>query len=83
MNWNNDLVYFISNDFHFFLIKNLLSNLVMSKLETAIVALVDVFAEYAGTDDDKRKLSNAELSALIKDQLSSSGFKVRKTARSV
>lgn len=55
----------------------------MSKLETAIVALVEVFAEYAGTDDDKRKLSNAELSTLIKDQLSSPGFKVRETEESI
>lgn len=55
----------------------------MSKLETAIVAIVEVFAQYAGTDDDKKKLSNAELSNLIKDQLSSPEFKVRETEKSV
>lgn len=52
----------------------------MSKLETAIAAIVELFAEYAGTDDDKKKLSNAELSALIQAQLSS-GLKVRETEK--
>ncbi|KAB5587136.1 hypothetical protein PHYPO_G00009430 [Pangasianodon hypophthalmus] len=48
---------------------------VMSKLEKAIVATVEVFKEYAGKDDDKKRLSNTELSALIKDQLSSPELK--------
>ncbi|KAI4877881.1 hypothetical protein NFI96_033318 [Prochilodus magdalenae] len=47
----------------------------MSKLEKAIVAIVEVFEEYAGADDNKKKLSNAELSELIKNQLSSADFK--------
>ncbi|KAI4877880.1 hypothetical protein NFI96_033317 [Prochilodus magdalenae] len=47
----------------------------MSKLETAIVAIVEVFEEYAGADDNKKKLSNAELKTLIQGQLSSPGFK--------
>ncbi|KAK3551550.1 hypothetical protein QTP70_019814 [Hemibagrus guttatus] len=47
----------------------------MSKLEKAIVAIVEVFEEYAGTDEDKRKLNNAELGALIKAQLSCPEFK--------
>lgn len=53
----------------------------MSDLEKAIVAMVEVFVKYAGTDDDKRKLSNAELSTLIKDQLSSPELKVRERER--
>lgn len=52
----------------------------MSKLENAIVTIVEVFAEYAGTDDDKKKLSNAELIALIQGQLSST-LKVRETEK--
>ncbi|XP_053092276.1 S100 calcium binding protein W isoform X2 [Pangasianodon hypophthalmus] len=48
---------------------------IMSKLEKAIVATVEVFKEYAGKDDDKKRLSNTELSALIKDQLSSPELK--------
>lgn len=51
-------------------------SLVMSKLEKAIVAIVEVFEEFAGTDDDKKKQSNAELSALLSAQLSSPEFKV-------
>ncbi|KAI4877876.1 hypothetical protein NFI96_033315 [Prochilodus magdalenae] len=47
----------------------------MSKLEKAIVAIVEVFEEYASTDDKKRQLTNAELSQLIKNQLSSPDFK--------
>ncbi|XP_027009078.1 protein S100-B-like [Tachysurus fulvidraco] len=47
----------------------------MSKLEKAIVAIVEVFEECAGTDEDKRKLSNAELGTLIKSQLSSPEFR--------
>ncbi|KAI4877875.1 hypothetical protein NFI96_033314 [Prochilodus magdalenae] len=47
----------------------------MSKLEKAIVAIVEVFEEYASTDDKKGQLSNAELSELIKNQLSSPDFK--------
>ncbi|XP_036435684.1 protein S100-B-like [Colossoma macropomum] len=46
----------------------------MSKLEKAIVAIVEVFEEYAGKDEQKKKLSNAELSELIKTQLSSPDF---------
>ncbi|KAI4877877.1 hypothetical protein NFI96_033316 [Prochilodus magdalenae] len=49
--------------------------LAMSKLEQAIVAIVEVFEEYAGKDDKKKQLSNAELSELIKNQLSSADFK--------
>ncbi|KAI5105856.1 hypothetical protein C0J45_3553, partial [Silurus meridionalis] len=56
------------------LARNLARNLsffsVMSKLEKCIVALVEVFEEYAGKDEDKMKLSNAELGALVKGQLS-------------
>ncbi|XP_057196413.1 S100 calcium binding protein W [Triplophysa rosa] len=47
----------------------------MSKLEQAIVAIVEVFEEYAGKDDQKSQLSKAELSELIKNQLSSGAFK--------
>ncbi|KAK7147468.1 hypothetical protein R3I94_010101 [Phoxinus phoxinus] len=47
----------------------------MSKLEKAIVAIVEVFEEYAGTDEKKSQLSNAELGELIKAQLSSPEFK--------
>ncbi|XP_051577019.1 S100 calcium binding protein W [Myxocyprinus asiaticus] len=47
----------------------------MSKLEKAILAIVEVFEEYAGTDDKKTQLSNAELAQLIKSQLSSPEFK--------
>ncbi|XP_036435686.1 protein S100-B-like [Colossoma macropomum] len=47
----------------------------MSKLEKAIVSIVEVFEEYAGTDDKKRELSGAELSELLKSQLSSPDFK--------
>ncbi|XP_072536544.1 S100 calcium binding protein W [Salminus brasiliensis] len=46
----------------------------MSKLEKAIVAIVEVFEEYAGADDNKKALSNAELSALVSKQLSSPEF---------
>lgn len=49
----------------------------MSKLEKAIVAIVEVFEEYAGTDDQKKQLSNAELGQLIKAQITSPEFKVR------
>lgn len=49
----------------------------MSKLEKAIVAIVEVFEEYAGTDEKKSQLSNAELRQLIKAQLTSPEFKVR------
>lgn len=49
----------------------------MSKLEKAIVAIVEVFEEYAGTDEQKSQLSNAELGQLIKAQLTSPEFKVR------
>ncbi|KAI2655283.1 Protein S100-A5 [Labeo rohita] len=47
----------------------------MSKLEKAIVAIVEVFEEYAGTDDQKKQLSNAELGQLIKAQITSPEFK--------
>ncbi|TRZ01326.1 hypothetical protein DNTS_020893, partial [Danionella cerebrum] len=47
----------------------------MSKLEKAIVAIVEVFEEYAGADEKKSQLSNAELGELIKAQLSSPEFK--------
>lgn len=49
----------------------------MSKLEQAIVAIVEVFEEFAGKDDKKSQLSKSELSELIKSQLSSGAFKVR------
>lgn len=49
----------------------------MSKLEKAIVAIVEVFEEYAGTDEQKTQLSNAELGQLIKAQITSPEFKVR------
>ncbi len=49
----------------------------MSKLEKAIVAIVEVFEEYAGTDDQKTQLSNAELGQLMKAQITSPEFKVR------
>ncbi|KAB5587135.1 hypothetical protein PHYPO_G00009420 [Pangasianodon hypophthalmus] len=45
----------------------------MSKLEKAIIAIVEIFEEYTGTDSDKQ-LSNAELSALIMSQLRSPEF---------
>ncbi|KAL6489343.1 hypothetical protein MHYP_G00030840 [Metynnis hypsauchen] len=51
------------------------TNSAMSKLEQAIVSIVEVFEEYAGKDDKKRELSNAELSELIKKQLCSPDFK--------
>ncbi|XP_056618940.1 S100 calcium binding protein W [Triplophysa dalaica] len=47
----------------------------MSKLEQAIVAIVEVFEEFAGKDDKKSQLSKTELSDLIKSQLSSGPFK--------
>ncbi|XP_016387685.1 protein S100-A5-like [Sinocyclocheilus rhinocerous] len=47
----------------------------MSKLEKAIVAIVEVFEEYAGTDEQKTQLSNAELGQLIKAQITSPEFK--------
>ncbi|KAA0703219.1 Protein S100-A6 [Triplophysa tibetana] len=47
----------------------------MSKLEQAIVAIVEVFEEYAGKDDKKSQLSKAELSELIQSQLSNGAFK--------
>lgn len=37
----------------------------------------EVFMEYAGTDENKKCLSNAELSTLVKAQLGSPEFKVR------
>ncbi|XP_073704032.1 S100 calcium binding protein W [Garra rufa] len=46
-----------------------------SKLEQAIVAIVEVFEEYAGKDDQKKQLSNAELGELIKAQITSPEFK--------
>lgn len=49
----------------------------MSKLEKAIIAIVEVFEEYAGTDEQKTQLSNAELGQLIKAQITSPEFKVR------
>ncbi|KAL7886686.1 hypothetical protein AOLI_G00044070 [Acnodon oligacanthus] len=55
--------------------RTLCTNSVMSKLEKAIVSIVEVFEEYAGTDDKKRELSNKELMQLIKTQLSSPDFK--------
>lgn len=48
----------------------------MTKLERAIAAIVEVFEEYAGKDEDKKKLSNAELAELIKCQMTSPEFKV-------
>lgn len=53
----------------------------MSKLEKAIVAIVEVFEEYAGKDEQKSQLSKTELLELIKTQLSSPDFKVRKRER--
>ncbi|XP_065116820.1 S100 calcium binding protein W [Paramisgurnus dabryanus] len=47
----------------------------MSKLEKAIAAIVEVFDEFAGKDDQKSQLSPAELKELIKTQLSSPDFK--------
>lgn len=48
----------------------------MSKLEKAIVALVEVYEEYAQKDDKKFQLSQAELAELIEKELSSEEFKV-------
>ncbi|XP_017340854.1 S100 calcium binding protein W [Ictalurus punctatus] len=45
----------------------------MSKLEKAIVAILEMFEEYAGTDSDNQ-LSNEELSARIMCQLRSPEF---------
>lgn len=47
----------------------------MSKLEKAIVSIVEVFEEYAGKDEQKSQLSNAELKDLIKTELKSPEFK--------
>ncbi|XP_043117461.1 S100 calcium binding protein W [Puntigrus tetrazona] len=47
----------------------------MSKLEKAIVAIVEVFEEYAGKDEQKTQLSNAELGQLFKAQITSPEFK--------
>ncbi|XP_062847985.1 protein S100-B-like [Trichomycterus rosablanca] len=49
----------------------------MSKLEKAIVSMLEVFEEYAGTDDNKKSLSNAELKTLIQNQLSSPEFQAK------
>lgn len=49
----------------------------MSKLEKAIVSIVEVFEEYAGKDEQKSQLSTAELRDLIKAELKSPEFKVR------
>ncbi|XP_030639528.1 S100 calcium binding protein W [Chanos chanos] len=47
----------------------------MSRLENAILAVVEVFEEYAGRDDKKQQLSNAELEELLKKELSNPEFK--------
>jgi len=49
----------------------------MSELEKAIMAIVEMFEVYAGTDEKKSQLSKAELGQLIKAQLTSPEFKVR------
>ncbi|XP_039535372.1 S100 calcium binding protein W [Pimephales promelas] len=47
----------------------------MSELEKAIMAIVEMFEVYAGTDEKKSQLSKAELGQLIKAQLTSPEFK--------
>ncbi len=63
--------------FHVFFVLLFVLLIDMSKLEKAIVAIVEVFEEYAGTDEQKTQLSNAELGQLIKAQITSPEFKVR------
>ena len=44
----------------------------MSKLEKAIVSLVEVYEEYAQKDDQKFQLSQKELGELLQTELSRS-----------
>ncbi|XP_055781029.1 protein S100-A5-like [Salvelinus fontinalis] len=46
----------------------------MSRLEKAIVSMVEVFEEYATKDDKNRQLSGTELAELMKKELASSEF---------
>ncbi|KAG9345400.1 hypothetical protein JZ751_009947 [Albula glossodonta] len=48
----------------------------MSRLEQTVVSLVELFEEYAGQDEQKNKLSSAELKQLLEKELSSPEFKV-------
>ncbi|XP_062393756.1 S100 calcium binding protein W [Sardina pilchardus] len=45
-----------------------------SKLETAIISLVEVYEEYAGKDEKKFQLSQAELAELFEKELASPEF---------
>ncbi|KAI1885927.1 hypothetical protein AGOR_G00208790 [Albula goreensis] len=47
----------------------------MSRLEQTVVSLVELFEEYAGQDEQKNKLSSAELKQLLEKELSSPEFK--------
>ncbi|KAG5270852.1 hypothetical protein AALO_G00173020 [Alosa alosa] len=45
-----------------------------SRLEQAIMSLVEVYEEYAGKDDKKHQLSQAELAELLQKELASPEF---------
>ncbi|MBN3309656.1 S100 calcium binding protein W [Amia ocellicauda] len=47
----------------------------MSKLETVVRSLVELFEEHAGQDEHKNQLSGAELQQLLKTELQSPEFK--------
>ncbi|KAM6968210.1 S100 calcium binding protein W isoform 2-T2 [Aplochiton taeniatus] len=47
----------------------------MSRLEQAIISMVEVFENYASKDDKKHQLSTAELKALMEEELTSPEFK--------
>ncbi|KAK6326861.1 hypothetical protein J4Q44_G00025060 [Coregonus suidteri] len=46
----------------------------MSRLEKAVVSMVEVFEEYATKDDKKQQLSGAELAELMRKELASPEF---------
>ncbi|XP_062321975.1 S100 calcium binding protein W [Osmerus eperlanus] len=46
----------------------------MSRLEKAVVSIVEVFEEYAGQDDKKRQLSSSELQELLQKEMSNPEF---------
>ena len=48
----------------------------MSRLEKAVVSIVEVFEEYAGKDDEKHQLSSGELQELLQKEISNPEFQV-------
>ncbi|KAJ8354821.1 hypothetical protein SKAU_G00223880 [Synaphobranchus kaupii] len=51
----------------------------MSKLETAVISLIDLFKEYSKEDEKKGQLSAGELKKLMETELTQPGFKEKFT----